>query len=245
MKQKILQRRAFTAEMRVEGDGKKIVGHAAVFDQLSVPLWGFREKIRRGAFAKTIREADVRALFNHNADYVLGRNRSGTLKLTEDDAGLVMDIEPPDTQVARDLMTSIGRGDVDQASFQFYTIKDEWDQSDPKDQIRTLLEVELVDVSVVTFPAYPQTDVSARSLLSQAGIDYDRLAGIMLRSQRGIELQPADHDILKASIDLLRSFLPAEPDQADHSAEGPEAQPPQARRLSVLRKRLELIERAG
>lgn len=150
-----------------EGDSEplKIVGHAAVFNSLSEDLGFFREKIAPGAFAKTIQEADVRALWNHDPNFVLGRTKSGTLKLAEDDKGLAVEITPPNTVWARDLMESIKRGDVDQMSFGFQVIKEEW-EGDANNPIRVLKEVRLFDVSPVTFPAYTATDVQVRSLLS-------------------------------------------------------------------------------
>jgi Escherichia/Staphylococcus phage prohead protease len=155
--------RAFPVELRVAADGesKKLVGHAAVFDQLSSDLGGFREKVAPGAFADAV-EGDVRALWNHDPNFVLGRTKSGTLRLNEDPTGLAIEVDPPDTQAARDLMTSIGRGDVDQMSFAFRTIKDSWETTNGG-EVRTLEKVELLDVSPVTFPAYPQTDVAVRS----------------------------------------------------------------------------------
>lgn len=161
-----IELRAYDIEVRVDGEGDKtpkIVGHAAAFDKLSNDLYGFREKIARGCFAKTIGKDDIRALWNHDPSYVLGRNKSGTLRLAEDDKGLAIEIDPPDTQWARDLMVSIKRGDVNQMSFAFRTISDKWEDMDKKTAIRTLLEVDLRDVSVVTYPAYPQTDVKVRS----------------------------------------------------------------------------------
>lgn len=166
-----MEHRAFPlagVEVRTgEGDSEppKIVGHAAVFNSLSEELFWFREKIEPGAFRKTIKEADVRALWNHDPNYVLGRTKSGTLKLAEDEKGLAVEIIPPDTQWARDLMESIRRGDVDQMSFGFQVIKEEW-EGDVNNPVRVLKEVKLFDVSPVTFPAYPATDVGIRSLLS-------------------------------------------------------------------------------
>lgn len=168
-----LERRAFTLkEIRVmadsEGDpesGPKIYGYSAVFNQLSHDLGGFRERIRPGAFANTIRVDDVRALFNHDANYVLGRNVSGTLKLAEDEHGLIIDTTPPNAQWAKDLVESIKRGDIDQMSFGFRTISDDWHKENDE-VIRELIEVELYDVSIVTYPAYPQTVVHARDLLN-------------------------------------------------------------------------------
>ncbi|MCE4070123.1 MULTISPECIES: HK97 family phage prohead protease [Pseudomonas] len=140
-----------------------IVGHAAVFNQLSEDLGGFREKIAPGAFANSIASRDVRALFNHNSDFVLGRRGAGTLRLGEDETGLGIEIDPPDTSFARDLLVSMDRGDINQMSFGFVAIKDQWVKLDGE-WIRTLLEIDLYEVSPVTFPAYPQTSVSARSM---------------------------------------------------------------------------------
>lgn len=161
-----IERRSFgVSELRVAAgdDGKRtLTGHAAVFDQLSEPIFFFRERIKPGAFAKTIQEADVRALWNHDPNYVLGRNRAGTLRLREDAKGLAVEIDPPDTQWARDLMQSIERGDVSQMSFGFRAVSDSWEGT-IDEPIRVLEECALFDVSPVTYPAYPQTDVSARS----------------------------------------------------------------------------------
>jgi hypothetical protein len=160
--------RCFDVELRVtEGEKPHIQGHAAVFNQWSEDLGGFREKIRPGAFKKTLKEADVRALFNHDANYVLGRNKSGTLTLSEDDTGLAIDIDPPDTTWANDLKVSMQRGDVNQMSFGFQTVKDEWNNEDKTNIERELVEVKLFDVSVVTYPAYPQTNAQVRSKVEQ------------------------------------------------------------------------------
>jgi len=150
-------------EVRAVADNNTLVGHAAVFNTL-VDLGYFRELIAPGAFAKTLADhADVKALFNHEANNILGRTKSGTLKLAEDATGLLSEINMPDTNLGRDLMVSVKRGDIDQMSFAFQAIQEEWNESDPNNPIRTLKEVKLFDVSPVTYPAYPTTDVSAKS----------------------------------------------------------------------------------
>jgi HK97 family phage prohead protease len=142
----------------------KIAGHAAKFDVLSEDLGGFRERIAPGAFAQTIKNGDVRALFNHDSNIVLGRNKAGTLRLSEDTAGLAFEVDVPQTQLVRDMVLApIERGDVSQCSFGFFTLQDKWAKLDGE-WVRTLLEVELFDVSPVTYPAYPQTDVAVRGL---------------------------------------------------------------------------------
>ncbi len=155
-------------ELRAAGDDPDappvIVGYAAVFNALSEDLHGFREKIDPGAFAKTM-GADVRALFNHNADIVLGRTRSKTLLLEQDNKGLRVSITPPQTEQATHIVELIKRGDVSQMSFGFRTLADKWEiNADTGKQVRTLLEVELFDVSPVTYAAYKQTQVAIRSL---------------------------------------------------------------------------------
>ncbi|MFA4973653.1 MAG: HK97 family phage prohead protease [bacterium] len=235
-----MERRDFPiSELRISGDDKapKITGHAAIFDTLSLDLGGFKEKIAPGAFKKTIRNGDVRALFNHNPDYVLGRTKSGTLKLKEDQTGLAISIDPPDTGFARDLQESIARGDIDQMSFGFRCIKDAWENQEGKNSVRTLLEVELFDVSPVTFPAYPQTDVNVRSAFTAVGLSYENLAGILIRAQRGLALTGSDHDTIRAAITVLQSHLPTEPKQPDAQGAHDDGH---VARLAQLRRRLEL-----
>lgn len=162
-----IERRAFAIEglaiERREKEPPRMVGHAAVFNQWADIGGYFRERVAPGAFSRAVKEDDVRALFNHDPNHVLGRNKAGTLLLEEDHAGLAIQIFPPDTQLARDLGISMERGDVDQMSFGFRVRKDEWNY-DAKMPERTLLEVELFDISPVTFPAYPTTDVGLRAL---------------------------------------------------------------------------------
>ena len=146
----------------------KIVGYAAVFDKISAVIFDFREVIRPGAFAEALKTSDVRALWNHNSDYVLGRTKSGTLTVEEDEHGLRIEIEPPNTQWAKDALETIRRGDVDQMSFAFYVSRDgdNWKKDEMGFPLREIIKVSQVDdVSPVTYPAYPDTEVSVRSLI--------------------------------------------------------------------------------
>ena len=119
----------FPVELRalpVEGEGatpRKIVGKPAVCNVLSEDLGGYRERILPGAFTKTLQEANVKSLWNHDPNYVFGSRKAGTLDIREDEFGLDFAAMPPDTQWARDFITSIERGDVDQMSFMFQVEK--------------------------------------------------------------------------------------------------------------------------
>lgn len=150
------------SEIRAVRDKLEIEGHAAVFNRLSEDLGGFREQVSPGAFSQTISEDDIYGLFNHDPSKVLGRNRSGTLQLAEDPLGLSMHIDLPDASYARDLLVSIERRDITGASFGFVVPRggDSWEEMEGGVALRTLLHVRLLDVSPVTYPAYPQTDVS-------------------------------------------------------------------------------------
>lgn len=162
-----MERRLITTELRATTeDGKRTIGgYAAVFDTLSVVLWDFREEIAPGAFADAIEKNNVRALWNHDTSEVLGASGNGTLRLAEDSVGLRFDLELPDTQRGRDAFTLIERGDVSQMSFGFRSLPDgdEWRIDEDGQYIRRLLRADLLEVSPVTFPAYPATSVGVRS----------------------------------------------------------------------------------
>jgi len=137
-------------------------GYAAVFNAPSEDLGGFVEIIAPGAFVAAL-GADIRALWNHEDSEVLGRTRSGTLRLGVDATGLSCEIDLPDTATGRDAAALLARGDVDGMSVGFRTIRDSWASVEGK-TVRTLLEVDLVEVSIVAFPAYPDTEVALRGL---------------------------------------------------------------------------------
>jgi HK97 family phage prohead protease len=152
--------------VRADEDGsKKLDGYAAVFNKETVIGDYFREVIEPGAFKGALKDGDVRGLFNHDPNQVLGRTASKTMKLVEDDKGLRYVITPPDTTLGRDVLALVDRGDVTGSSFGFTVKRDSWTRpTGPGDlPLRTIHEVEwLRDVGPVTFPAYEETTVQAR-----------------------------------------------------------------------------------
>ena len=164
------------SELRVDGEKEpKLVGYAAIFDSLSEEMWGFKEKVAKGAFEKSLQRDDIRMLWNHDPNFVLARNKSGTLQLKEDTKGLYFEATPPDTQWAKDLLVSIKRGDITQNSFGFIILDDEWDEDDEGRRVRSLKKVKLFDVSPVTYPAYPQTELHIRGKWGETTLVYESM----------------------------------------------------------------------
>jgi Escherichia/Staphylococcus phage prohead protease len=179
MTQRLLERRMITGdvEFRAKGTNSYVEGYAAVFEKRSGNLGGFVERVKPSAFNKTIREADVRALWNHDPQYVLGRSGAGTLELSIDNSGLYYRSLLPNTSYAKDLAELLERRDVRESSFTFFKVQDDWAVNELGQNERSLIEVGLIDVAPVTFPAYPDatSGVARRnalmSLAKRCGID--------------------------------------------------------------------------
>lgn len=200
-----IERRFLQAEVRATGDtSPKIGGYAAKFNVLSQDLGGFRERIQRTAFDDCLAtNPDIVGLFNHKMDYVLGRTSSRTMSVSVDDSGLAYLIDPPDTQLARDLMVSMRRGDIRGSSFGFYCLEDTWDLDPETDGlIRTIVKASVFDCSVVTDPAYLQADSSVRSQLPE-GDEALRALAAAKREQLKRSASEPDH----AADDLRRADL--------------------------------------
>jgi len=189
-----IERRTATegVELREEGDTLTAVGYAATFNSLSQNLGGFVEEVRNGAFVSTLNQADVRALFNHEPDHLLGRSTTGTLRLAEDDHGLRYEIDLPATTLGRDVAELLRRGDISGSSFGFRTISDEWSETDGGYPLRTLTEVALRDVGPVTFPAYSSTEASLRSLADDRELNLTDLIQAAEANNLGDLIFPTD-----------------------------------------------------
>lgn len=193
-------------EVRAAKDAPIIEGYAIRFGEMSSDLGGFREIIAPDA---EIEFDDVRSLFNHDNDHVLGRLSSKTLRLERDSEGLRQSVDVPDTTWAKDLLTSMRRGDINQQSFAFRTLPDgqKWEDHPDGYLVRTIKRMRIFDVSVVTVPAYPTTDAKVRS-----GLPFEiRTAAEILaedRPTREPEPQPdkswiSDLDIRSKQIAIL------------------------------------------
>ncbi|MDC9604950.1 HK97 family phage prohead protease [Xenorhabdus griffiniae] len=162
--------RCYSGEVRtetLENQPTRIVGYGSVFNSRSEPLWGFREIIKPGAFDDVLND-DVRGLFNHDPNFILGRSTSGTLSLSVDERGLQYTLQVPDTQTIRDLVLApMQRGDINQSSFAFRIARDgeHWYEDEEGIVIREIMQFSrLYDVSPVTYPAYQEADSAVRSL---------------------------------------------------------------------------------
>ena len=210
------------------GDGMAFSGYAAVFNSDSEPL-PFTERILPGAFRKSLRSRNnVRMYLNHDSSMLLATTRAKTLRLEEDERGLKVDADLPDTTVGRDLSTLIKRGDVDSMSFGF-SVPARGDKWSDDGNVRELKEVKLYEVSVVTgFPAYAATSASVRSvdtLAQRAQVDADKLAVAITVLESGSELDDDQAGLLSEVVAKLRKQ--------------PEAAPS---RIGVLQKQLDLLK---
>ena len=212
-------------EIRQEGDGMTLRGYAAVFNSPSQPL-PFTETIAQGAFRDSLNSRnDVKLLWNHDTGTVLGSTRAGTLTLSEDAKGLLVEAQLPDTQAGRDAATLIKRGDVNAFSFGFRvpTNGDEWPSADQ----RILKRVNVHEVSLVAFPAYTATEgtASVRAMTELAdkitklaeirGVSAEELTDALLALESGDELTERQGELL---TDTLGKVLKQDPDVSNPAA---------------------------
>lgn len=174
-----LERRAFT-ELRTAG--RRLEGYAALFGS-EARLGSFVETIAPGAFRSAL-AGDVLALLDHDAGKVLGRTRSGTLRLSEDSRGLAFSLDLPETQSGRDVLALAERGDLGGMSFGFTVPKggETW-----AGERRTLKTIDLKEISVVSaWPAYPDTEVAVRAANRAAEHERRRRAIILAEAHRAV-----------------------------------------------------------
>lgn len=205
-----------------DGGGARFAGYASVFNSRTAignPLrWGFYEEIAPGAFSKTLAEGDARMLIDHDSYYVVSRSSAGTLALSEDERGLAVD-SALDTELSyvRDLKANLRNGNVTGMSFGFYVIKDEWNSesievegADPVEvDVRVIREVRLIEVSAVTFPAYPETEAELKAVARALDHRGD-LAAVEARARFRPELLDLVH-IDREPGESTRGVQPAEP----------------------------------
>ncbi len=194
-------------DVRAKADNAlpQIVGYAAVFNEVTTRSW-FKEVILPGAFDRTLRDnLDIRALVQHDSAMVIGRTKAKTLALRTDTKGLFSEIDPPDTQVGRDTVESIRRGDIDGMSIGFIVRTDNWKLVDGWDY-REISDIDLIEVSPVTFPQYTGTSAQVRSS-EMIGMDEEPLLRALLRAKH--KLPPREED--RALLSEVRSWLAAEP----------------------------------
>ena len=170
-----IERFGYTTELFAEPDSRRINGYAIVFDMLSQDLGGFKTVIAPEAVDRTLQaSADIRALVDHDSSKILGRTSAGTLRYSKDARGLNVSIDVPDTTFGNDLLVSVRRRDVSGMSFGTYVRKDEWNVKGDV-PIRTIRDMDFFEVSIVTFPAFPDTTAALASLY-----EYQRQQGMPL-----------------------------------------------------------------
>ena len=231
-----IETRVFTNEFEVreDGEGMTLTGYAARFNEPSEPL-PFIERIKPGAFKRSINSRnDIKLLWNHNTDMVLGSTRAGTLTLKEDEIGLRVVASLPDTSYGRDAKVSIQRGDVTGFSFGF-TVPAGGDSWSSDGTERTLKSVRLMEVSTgVAFPAYPSTNGTAQvrgldKVAERNNIDADALADALLKIEDGQTISKDEAEMVSRVISDLAPSEEVEQNQGDLGM------------LALKKKKLELL----
>lgn len=235
-----LETRDFDAQIELrelpDGTGMTFSGYAAVFNSASEPL-PFIERIAPGAFNRSLKARnDIKLLVNHDTGRVLASSRSGTLRLTEDNKGLRVEADLPDTTDGRDMAVLLKRGDLSAMSFGFSVPAngDTW-SSDGSE--RTLKSIRLHEVSVVAYPAYKASEASVRSfdqVALRTEVDPDKLADAMLKLEEGKDLNEAEASLINTVVQRLTP----QPETVD-----PEKQDDLGY-LDVKKKKLEMILKA-
>lgn len=165
-------------EVRAEGGGLVARGLGIVFGKRSRDLGGFVEEVREGATKKTVQEADIRALVNHDPSQLLGRTGAGTLRLEERAEGVEYFIDLPDTTLGRDTAKLLERGDYPGSSFGFRMLGEEWTETEDGRPLRIVTELAMRDIGPVSFPAYDDTTTSLASLAAKRSMDFDEVRAL-------------------------------------------------------------------
>lgn len=219
-----------------ESGGMTFEGYAAVFDSWSEPL-PFREKIAPGAFRGSLKQRnDIKILWNHDTGSVLGSTRAGTLQLREDDRGLRVMAQLPNTTLGRDTAELIRRGDIDSMSFGFSVPRngDDWNEDGSE---RTLKAVRLHEVSIVAFPAYSATAGTATvrgldKIAKRAEVDADDLADALLKIESGQTISVEEKSLISKVLDTLSPIEEIQEAESDFDGEA---------WLAIKKKKLETL----
>jgi HK97 family phage prohead protease len=196
--------------VRAKGDSAKTIeGYGALFNSETVIGSWFREVIRPGAFADSLKADDVRIFFNHDPNYILGRVSAGTATVEEDDKGLLYTAMPPASRA--DVMESIERKDVTGSSFQFIVEgadDEEWDYSETKQgmlPLRIIKKARILETGPVALPAYEDTTVSARAASRVEEARQQHEAAVAAAPATEHTEPPAEMplDLLERELDLL------------------------------------------
>lgn len=192
-----MEKRVYNIETRVEEENERmtVIGHASLYNSRSEDLGGFYEYIQEGAFTEElIAKSDVRALINHDANLILARSTTGTLKLQADAKGLRYEFDIPNTTYGKDLAENLRNGNISQSSFAFTVGADEWTTDNEGRDIRTITKIDrLYDISSVTYPAYALAE--SELLVAKRGLQVYK---------DKVELEKEDEFLVKRSLAKLK-----------------------------------------
>jgi len=229
-------------EYRVDEEDERphIRGYVTVYRKLSVPIWGFVEKVRPAAYAESLRDESItkKSYFNHDPNIVLGNTENNSATFTDKKQGIWLDTIPPLTQAANDVVVLIRDGYVNHASYAFNVIEEKWSGT-LDNPIREIVKGAFREGGPVSDAAFLQTSVDVRSLYQRLNINYEGMRRNVARYYLGLDMPIDERDVLKRSIDTLKKALDIRVDSGESEAEIVA----RAERMGTILRKLKLIER--
>ena len=224
-------------------DGRKhITGYVTVYNQLSDPIFNFRERIIPGAFTESLSDKSYpkKSYFNHDPSWVLGNTENDTVSFTENDLGIYVDAIPPDTSMARDAIEMISGRYVNHASFAF-RVNRNGDRylGEPENLIREIMKGKFYEGGPVSDAAYPQTTANLRNMYRNLGVNILEMRTAVAKYHLGIDLTNDELGILKRTTDLIGNAINNATDSGESEAEAIA----NAERMGKVLRKLDLIER--
>ena len=224
MPKKITENRYF--EVRALEEGKRTIVGTIPYNSRSEYM-GFYEVLAPGCFTKSIRESkDIRLLLEHDDSRLLARTKNGSLRLTDDEFGLHFEADLPETTDGDNLIEMLRTQLLDQLSFGFIAINDKYEVVGG-DELRTIQEARLIEISVVSNPAYSQTDCKLLRSLSSA-------------FKEGEDIDEKGQEAIKAEIEKLQNLLPKQ--EEEHREEPKPQEEDDSAEIEALYERLKKAE---
>jgi len=219
---------------------KHIQGCVTVYNKMSDPIWNFTEKNRPGAYKESLADETIikKSYFNHDPNIVLGNSENESVTFTDKKQGIWLDVIPPLTQAAQDVVVLVRDKYVNHASYAFNVTEEKWTGT-LDNPVREIIKGIFYEGGPVSDAAYPQTSVNVRAMYQGLGIDMGVMRDNVARYHLGLEISMKELDVLKRTADKLNEALNSATDSGESEVEAIA----NAERMGKVLRKLDLIER--